>query len=697
MKNIEEFKKYYIEHKEEFESTSSFKEETKNLIQFKEEYPLETFNEISLNDYAIGTENKESLCYKMEFGKYKHTGPGIGGSTAFKYGIYFSKDKGTYVTRAGISSDSNQTWESIRGDLTKVLYSVSNANNAYDINDNYSSLKGMPMFIIKLACCYFPNKVIIIAGRKQLKGVLDLFEIKYNENYSSLQLAFLINQEFRNNLPEFANDSAITLGNMIWDYYNLNSNDIENDNLIQRNKTWIYSPGENANRWNEFYDNGIMALNWDNLGDLRQYASKNEIKEILTLDSNLGSSRKNDVLANWEFVNVLKVGDIVYAKKGIDIIVGKGIVESDYIYDETRNDYKSFRKVNWIYNEEKNHTEYIGHTLVQKTLTDITKYPDYVEKLEKLYENNGISAEKNNNEYTKFDFLKEVLITEEKYDNIINTLERKKNIILQGVPGVGKTFCAKKIMYTLMNMKDDSRIKTVQFHQSYSYEDFIQGYRPNEDGNFELKNGVFYELVQEARKEYERAISQKEEPKKYCMIIDEINRGNLSKVFGELMMLIESDKRDAKWSVKLTYSDDEFYIPKNLYIIGTMNTADRSLATIDYALRRRFAFIELEPSFENDEASDKFRKYLINQEKIEADFVDRIITAYKKLNNFITQSLSKDFIIGHSYFINQFKEVEDYEEVYKSIVNYEILPLLEEYFYDDKDKIEEAKKIIEKI
>lgn len=693
MKNIEEFKKYYIEHKEEFESTSSFKEEIKNLIQFKEEYPLETFNELSLNDYAIGTENKESLCYKMEFGKYKHTGPGIGGSTAFKYGIYFSKDKGTYVTRAGISSDSNQTWESIRSDLTKVLYSVSNANNAYDINDNYSSLKGMPMFIIKLACCYFPNKVIIIAARKQLKGVLDLFEIKYNENYSSLQLAFLINQEFRNNLPEFANDSAITLGNMIWDYCNLNSNDIENDNLVQRNKTWIYSPGENANRWNEFYDNGIMALNWDNLGDLRQYASKNEIKEILTLDSNLGSSRKNDVLANWEFVNVLKVGDIVYAKKGIDTIVGKGIVESDYIYDETRNDYKSFRKVNWIYNEEKN----IGHTLVQKTLTDITKYPDYVEKLEQLYENNGISAEKNNNEYTKFDFLEEVLITEEKYDNIINTLERKKNIILQGVPGVGKTFCAKKIMYTLMNMKDDSRIKTVQFHQSYSYEDFIQGYRPNEDGNFELKNGVFYELVQEARKEYERAISQKEEPKKYCMIIDEINRGNLSKVFGELMMLIESDKRDSKWSVKLTYSDDEFYIPKNLYIIGTMNTADRSLATIDYALRRRFAFIELEPSFENDEASDKFRKYLINQEKIEADFVDRIITAYKKLNNFITQSLSKDFIIGHSYFINQFKEVEDYEEVYKSIVNYEILPLLEEYFYDDKDKIEEAKKIIEKI
>ena len=181
------------------------------------------------------------------------------------------------------------------------------------------------------------------------------------------------------------------------------------------------------------------------------------------------------------------------------------------------------------------------------------------------------------------------------------------------------------------------------------------------------------------------------------MIIDEINRGNLSKVFGELMMLIESDKRDSKWSMNLTYSDEDFYIPSNLYIIGTMNTADRSLATIDYALRRRFAFINLDTAFENDETCDKFKNYLVNQEKIDASFVERIITAYKKLNNYIAQTLSKDFMIGHSYFINQFNNDEDNEEVYKSIVDYEIIPLLEEYYYDDKNKVEEAKRIIEKI
>ena len=698
MKNIEELKKYYLEHKEEYEKTSSFLEQTNNLNEFKNEYPLNSFNELSLEDYALGTDNKNSLCYKMEFGQYKHTGPGIGGSTAFKYGIYYSKDKNGYTTREGIVSEPIQTWNTIRNDLLRVLNSIMQASNVVDIKDDYTSLKGMPMFIIKLACCYFPEKIICIAGRKQLRGVLELLDIEYDENYSSLQLAFLINKVIRENIPEMTNASPVTFGHLIWDFYINSREDDENEKILEK-KTWIYAPGENAIKWDEFYNEKIMALNWDSLGDLRQYSSKSEIKEALLNGSDSLSSKKNDVKANWEFANVLKIGDIVYAKKGTDTIIGKGIVESDYIYDDSRPEYKSYRKVNWIFNEERNHLEYIGHSLVQKTLTDISKYPDYVEKLETIYENQiSIST---TNKYTKFDFLKDVLITEEKYDDIINTLERKKNIILKGVPGVGKTYCAKKLMYSLMNYKDESRIRTVQFHQSYSYEDFMQGYRPNEDGKFELQEGIFYKLVSEARKDYENAISSNEEPKKYCLIIDEINRGNLSKVFGELMMLIESDKRDSKWSINLAYSPEEdFYIPKNLYIIGTMNTADRSLATIDYALKRRFAFITLKPVFDSDESCDKFKKYLVEQEKVEGSFVDRIIAAYKTLNNFIANTLGDNFKIGHSYFINQFnntEEQDDLNKVYENIVNYEILPLLEDYYSDDKDNLETAKKMIEKI
>ncbi|MBQ7668316.1 MAG: AAA family ATPase [Clostridia bacterium] len=694
MKNKEEFEKHCLEYIQSFEQSDEFIEKNNYLKDFVTEYPLEKFIDLSLEDYVLGTNNKNSLCYKIEFGKYKYVGPSIGGGSSAKYGIYYSKDKSSFTTINGITTEPERIWKNIKEDVFKVIHSVANANSVSEIKDDYSSLKGMPSYIVKISYFYFPQKLVSIAGRKYLKEILDTFDIEYSEDYSSLKLSFLINQVIRSEFKELSNINPVTLGNLLWSFCCANNYETDKNKQSVGQKTWVYSPGENANRWNEFYNEGIMAINYDEfeLGDLRQYASKSEIKEAMGGTS----SRKNDVLAIWEFTNVLKIGDIVYAKRGTDTIIGKGVVESDYIYDENRQDYKSYRKVNWLYNEEKSHADYIGHGLAQKTLTDISKFPEDVERLEKIYEKQSTDT-RSVNEYTRFDFLDEVLMTEEKYDNIVNTLERKKNIILQGAPGVGKTYCAKRLMYSLMNYKDDSKIRTVQFHQSYSYEDFIQGYRPNDDGNFELKNGLFYNLVQEARREYERAITQNEEPKKYCMIIDEINRGNLSKVFGELMMLIESDKRDPKWSINLTYSDDEFYIPSNLYIIGTMNTADRSLTTIDYALRRRFAFINLEPAFENDETCDKLKDYLIKDEKVEAVFVGRIITAYKRLNNFIEHSLGKDFKIGHSYFINQFNGDDDNEEVYKSIVNYEILPLIEEYFYDDKDKVEEAKKIIENI
>jgi 5-methylcytosine-specific restriction endonuclease McrBC GTP-binding regulatory subunit McrB len=289
--------------------------------------------------------------------------------------------------------------------------------------------------------------------------------------------------------------------------------------------------------------------------------------------------------------------------------------------------------------------------------------------------------------YSKEEFLKEVFMDEDQYEIVKNTLIRKKNIILQGVPGVGKTFCAKKLFFSIIGKKDDTKIKTVQFHQSYSYEDFIQGFRPNTDGKFELKNGIFYNLVKEAREEYEKAEQENRKASEYCIIIDEINRGNLSKVFGELMMLIESDKRKKEWSIKLTYSPDEdFYIPKNLYIIGTMNTADRSLTMIDYALRRRFSFITLKPAFENK----KLENYLINDEGIDDEFATKITQMYINLNRFIKETFKNDnFVIGHSYFINQLDR-DKLDKSYNEIVEYDIKPLLEEYFFGEEEKIDEA-------
>lgn len=273
------------------------------------------------------------------------------------------------------------------------------------------------------------------------------------------------------------------------------------------------------------------------------------------------------------------------------------------------------------------------------------------------------------NVYTESDFLEEVYLDEEKYYILKNLLLYKKNIILQGPPGVGKTFAAKRLAYSIIGENNKDRVMAIQFHQNYSYEDFMMGFRPNECG-FELKKGPFYNFCKKA---------EQDSNNDYFFIIDEINRGNLSKIFGELFMLMENDKRGTE--IKLLYSDEMFSIPKNLYIIGMMNTADRSLAIIDYALRRRFAFFEFEPAFD----SDGFKKYL---EEKNSDKLFKLIEMMKKLNTDIRndESLGKDFCIGHSFFCFD-DDIDDY--LLKSVVDYEIIPLLNEYWFDESDKVEE--------
>ena len=285
--------------------------------------------------------------------------------------------------------------------------------------------------------------------------------------------------------------------------------------------------------------------------------------------------------------------------------------------------------------------------------------------------------------YTKEDLLKEVFIDEKEVDKIEKLLERKKNIIFTGSPGVGKTFLAERLAYYIIRERDDKRIQMVQFHESYSYEDFIIGYKPTEE-NFELKKGVFLKFCEMASADVDND---------YFMIIDEINRGNISKIFGELLMLIESDKRNKE--IVLPYSDKEFdgnfSVPENLYIIGMMNTADRSIALIDYALRRRFVFIDIEPAFNKEQ----FIKHL-KDNKIDEDLINKINDKFYKLNEIIKndKSLGKGYAIGHSYFCN-IKEFT--EKDYKDIIDYEIAPTLREYWFDNEKKAEEEIKKLKDI
>ena len=276
--------------------------------------------------------------------------------------------------------------------------------------------------------------------------------------------------------------------------------------------------------------------------------------------------------------------------------------------------------------------------------------------------------------YTRENFLDEVFVSEKELSDLENLLKNKKNIILQGAPGVGKTFCARRLAYEIMGEKDESRVSLIQFHQNYSYEDFIMGFKPN-GAEFELQRGIFYKFC----------IAAANNPdKSYFFIIDEINRGNLSKIFGELLMLIEKGYRGEKLS--LAYKDEKFSVPQNLYIIGMMNTADRSLAMIDYALRRRFSFFEMKPGFD----TEGFRKY---QDSLNNEHFNRLVDCIKQLNQAIAadESLGSGFELGHSYLCER-KEVND--DWLHQVINYDIVPMLQEYWFDNRKEVEKWKSAL---
>lgn len=445
------------------------------------------------------------------------------------------------------------------------------------------------------------------------------------------------------------------------------------DDDIETIHYWIYSPGKGAKIWDECYDNNIMAIGWDAIGDLRAYNSKDEIKQVMNKHYDPSRSYIHSACATWEFANEMKPGDIVFAKNGMHLIIGRGIVKSDYIYDSQRKEFRNIRNVEWT---DRGEWE-CSRQSPMKTLTDITSFTDYVEQLNLFFDSDMLDdAETLETSYPTYDkarFLDSVYIDEDSYDTLVSLVKSKKNIILQGAPGVGKTFAAKRLAYSMMGVKDPNRVMMVQFHQSYSYEDFIMGFRPSENG-FKLKHGVFYEFCKRAEVDSDND---------YFFIIDEINRGNLSKIFGELFMLLESDKRGV--ALQLLYADEKFSIPENLYIIGMMNTADRSLAMLDYALRRRFAFFDLKPAFE----SDGFKSY---QHSLNNDKFNKLIECIKQLNLAIKsdETLGAGFCIGHSYFCDLDKcETYEREDSLSRIVEFELIPLLNEYWFDDVDMVNE--------
>ena len=519
------------------------------------------------------------------------------------------------------------------------------------------------------------------SGKLPESFVKSLPEFKNNKKANGVTYLLIVEKlhEFIKSNNEFVNFKE--LSHEAWKYANevneqLKSSEADmNDTLTSIDndgiRYWLYSPGSSSSsKWDLYSNNGLMGIGWGAIGDLTNYNSKNDMKKAMKELIDPKYTYTNAAHATWQFVNEMKPGDIIFVKNGLHKIVGRGVVESNYFFDETVGDgFKNLRKVRWTHIGEWEHP---GQAAI-KTLTDITRWPDYVNKLKQLFVDEEIVDDEEIEEelevYNEALFLNDVFMNKSDYDILKSLISVKKNVILQGSPGVGKTYIAEKLAYSLLGKVDKDRIEFIQFHQSYCYEDFIEGFRPSKDNSFTLKKGIFYNFCMKALQDSEN---------NYFFIIDEINRGNLSKIFGELFMLIEADKRNKE--LPLLYSGDKFKVPSNVYLIGLMNTADRSLAMLDYALRRRFAFFTIKPGF----SSEGFKKY---QSSLNNDKFNKLVEMIEMLNQEIAndESLGEGFEIGHSYFCNFKNETSNIS----NIIEFELIPLLKEYWFDDPSKVRE--------
>ena len=672
----------------------AFDEEAQLLRQkFVKNFGVESISALSGKElltklFYSDVENKENLCYTLEFHpKMREVFGSIAGGSAFKFGLFFHKKNHCWTT--GSSQKSQQLTEeeaikvaaNIRDALVqgaKLIEAHKDVDTIEGYEQLYTQLQAIPgidsVWMLKYYQMLFPEVLPVFYGKN-----IQIEVLRFLKQEPSLvpfvrmgQIAMFV-RKCGISSPVFAQITYDT-------YFALNPLNGDNEETVDaladtREDTvryWLYAPGEGSNMWEYFYSHGEMGIGWAEIGDLSAFDSKEDMKQKMkdTYDPTL--SYKNAAHATWQFANEIKPGDIVFVKKGMYKVIGRGVVTGDYYFQQSDSEYPHRRSVKWTHNGEWPHP---SGQAAMKTLTDITPYTDYVEKLNTLFVSETDEDVEEQvvtfPEYTEADFLSDVYMESDEYATLVDLIRSKQNVILQGAPGVGKTFAAKRLAYSMMGMKDQNRVMMIQFHQSYSYEDFIMGFRPSENG-FELKKGAFYNFCKRAEIDSDN---------EYFFIIDEINRGNLSKIFGELFMLIESDKRGIQ--LQLLYSDEKFSVPKNVYIIGMMNTADRSLAMLDYALRRRFAFYEMRPSFE----TDGFRGY---RTALKNDKFNNLIQCVENLNSVISadDSLGDGFCVGHSYFCNLNAETLTDRKL-SAIVEYELIPLLKEYWFDEPLKVKD--------
>lgn len=628
---------------------------------FQERFPIEKLEEMTLEEYT-NLDRSDSFCYWIE----SRTGSlgSFWGGSSFKFGIYRYKNR---PSDTRVVSDDKYAWYRllkaetaqdafyrIREIIVAIAYAARNGN--FEKIDEIKELGNSYKW--KIAFLYSDYRLIPIYKREYLVGAAEAMGIA---NAASMKVSAI-----QRRLMEMAGDKNI------FDYYDFLWKNRKGPQQKQKSDSVteiINTPSEvnpdssEVNYWWLVASPKYWTFSDIKVGEQVVYTVKNDKGNKRRIPANFEQAKTGDIVIGYE-ANPVKC--IVALAKVSRASNGETI---SFVKTETLS-----TPVPWF--DFKNSPEIADMEFIKNPngsffhLTE-DEYNFLLELIrqENPDDDNPLLPVDAPEFYDDKKFLSEVFMSESDLSSLKKLLRHKKNIILQGAPGVGKTFSAKRLAYVMMGVTDDSRVKMVQFHQNYSYEDFIMGYKPTASG-FELREGVFYEFCRKAANDPDRD---------YYFIIDEINRGNLSKIFGELLMLIESGYRGT--TVQLAYRKEEFAVPDNLYLIGMMNTADRSLAMIDYALRRRFSFFTMHPGLDTEGFKAEISRH-------DDTRVEKVVEVIRQLNSTIANddSLGEGFCIGHSYFCNHDTSADWIENV----VRYDICPMLEEYWFDNNDKRQAA-------
>lgn len=665
--------------------------------QFQETFPIESLKDMTLDEYT-NLDKASSFCYWLEFRTYELGS--IRGGSAYKFGI-FKFNKAPTDNKQMYSHDESYSWYSRLGNTAIEVFALIKNTIIKIVKfaqlGDWSKIENLemekvlgPLIIWKIAFLYSNERLLPIYDKDGwLVPLAEHFGLSTAKKSSRAELyEYLLSQKGDKDLYAFYDELLKIMSrskeNVNWihnDEWNhsiakqplTNLSDISkntdlvkslNDMVVNNNVATSSEVAPDRNYWWLVANPKIWSIANMQVGTIQDYTLYNDNGNRRRIFQNFLDAKEGDMVIGYESTPTKQIVALAEIAKPND---GKLIYIRKTESLPVPIDYSTIKSI-----PELADMEYMKN---QQGSFFKLKEDEYNIIMDIIREDNPVRVEQKNDIYDEESFLNDVFMDKSQYARLKSLLLTKKNVILQGAPGVGKTFAAKRLAYSILGEVDKSHVEFVQFHQSYTYEDFIMGFRPNEEGGFYLKRGIFYNFCKKAKADPDS---------KYFFIIDEINRGNLSKIFGELLMLIENDYRGE--SIKLAYSDELFDVPRNLYIIGMMNTADRSLAMIDYALRRRFSFFDMIPAFQ----TEGFKAY---QKKLDNKQFDNIIDGIVKLNEVISNddSLGQGFCIGHSYFCNQ-KEVNI--EWLQNVIDYDILPMLKEYWFDDIKQYEQQSNIL---